>query len=139
MLSLYLLDTNMVIYIQRGVPSVLSRLTELGAQHVVLSSIVAAELAYGVEKSAYPERNRKVLALFLSEVRVLPWTQDAMWHFARHNHALRKSGQMIGELDLLIACHALALNAVCVTNNTREFERVEGLKLENWVSPVRHA
>ena len=66
MSSLYLLDTNMVIYIQRGVPSVLSRLNELGADRVALSSIVAAELAYGVEKSANKERNRKVLSLFLS-------------------------------------------------------------------------
>ena len=137
MSSLYLLDTNMVIYIQRGVPSVLARLNELGAQHVALSSIVVAELAYGVEKSAHKERNRKILALFLSEVRVLPWTHDAMWHYARHNHALRTSGQRIGDMDLLIGCHALALDAVCVTNNTREFERIEGLKVENWVSPVQ--
>ena len=135
MSSLYLLDTNMVIYIQRGVPSVLARLNELGAERVALSSIVAAELAYGVEKSVFKDRNRKVLELFLSEVRVLPWTHDAMWHFARHQHELRQSGQMIGELDLLIACQALALDAVCVTNNTREFERIKGLKLENWVNP----
>jgi tRNA(fMet)-specific endonuclease VapC len=139
MSSLYLLDTNMVIYIQRGMPGVLSRLNELGSDRVALSSIVVAELAYGVEKSAHKDRNRKVLESFLREVRVLPWTHDAMWHFARHNHALRKSGQMIGELDLLIACHALALDAVCVTNNTREFERIDGLKLENWVSPARPA
>jgi tRNA(fMet)-specific endonuclease VapC len=139
MSSLYLLDTNMVIYIQRGVPSVLSRLNELGAQHVALSSIVVAELAYGVEKSANRQRNRKVLEIFLSEVRVLPWPGDAMWHYARHNHALRRSGQRIGEMDLLIGCHALALNAVCVTNNTREFERIEGLKLENWVTPLEPA
>ena len=136
MSSLYLLDTNMVVYIQRGLPAVLSRLNELGSDRVVLSSLVVAELAYGVEKSAHKERNRKVLDLFLSEVRVLPWTQDAMWHYARHNHALRKSGKIIGEMDLLIACHALALDAVCVTNNTREFERIEGLKLENWVLPM---
>lgn len=135
MSSLYLLDTNMVICIQRGVPSVLARLNELGAERVALSSIVAAELAYGVEKSAFKDRNRKVLELFLGEVRVLPWTHDAMWHFAQHQHVLRQSGQMIGELDLLIACQALALDAVCVTNNTGEFERIKGLKLENWIHP----
>ncbi|MSQ65483.1 MAG: type II toxin-antitoxin system VapC family toxin [Limnohabitans sp.] len=136
MSSLYLLDYNTVIYIQRGVPDVLSRLNELGADRVALSSIVVAGLAYGVEKSAHKDRNRKVLELFLSEMRVLPWTQDAMWHFARHKHALRQSGHMVGELDLLSACHALALDAVCVTNNTREFGRIEGLKLENWVNPA---
>jgi len=133
MSSLYMLDTNMVIYIQRGVPNVVARLNELGSSRVVLSALVAAELAYGVEKSSQQARNRKVLELFLSEVRVLPWTQDAMWHFARQQHVLRSTGKSIGELDLLIGCHALALDAVCVTNNTREFERIEGLKLENWV------
>lgn len=132
MSSLYLLDTNMVIYIQRGVPNVVARLNELGSSRVVLSAMVAAELAYGVEKSNHPARNRKVLERFLSEVRVLPWTQEAMWHYARHHHTLRSTGK-VGELDLLIGCHALALDAVCVTNNTREFERIEGLKLENWV------
>jgi tRNA(fMet)-specific endonuclease VapC len=133
MSSLYMLDTNMVIYIQRGVPSVVARLNELGTDRVVLSALVAAELAYGVEKSDHKARNRKVLELFLSEVRVLPWTQDAMWHYARHHHALRSTGKSIGEVDLLIGCHALALDAFCVTNNTREFERIDGLKLENWV------
>jgi tRNA(fMet)-specific endonuclease VapC len=136
MSTLYMLDTNMVIYIQRGVPNVVARLNELGSDRVVLSALVAAELAYGVEKSDHKARNRKVLELFLSEVRVLPWTQDAMWHFASQQHALRSTGKSIGELDLLIGCHALALDAVCVTNNTREFERIEGLKLENWVNPV---
>jgi len=135
MASLYLLDTNMVIYIQRGVPSVVARLNELGAQRVALSSIVVAELAYGVEKSLHKTRNRQVLELFLSEVRVLPWSMDAMWHYAHHKQALRTAGQSIGELDLLIGCHALALDAVCVTNNTREFERIDGLKLENWAQP----
>ena len=133
MSTLYMLDTNMVIYIQRGVPNVVARLNELGSDRVVLSALVAAELAYGVEKSDYKARNRKVLELFLSEVRVLPWTQDAIWHFARQQHELRSTGQSIGELDLLIGGHALALDAVCVTNNMREFERIEGLKLENWV------
>lgn len=133
MSSLYLLDTNMVIYIQRGVPKVVERLNQLGSGRVVLSALVAAELAYGVEKSDHKVRNRKVLDLFLSEVRVLPWTQDAMWHYARHHHALRQSGKTIGDLDLLIGCHALALDAVCVTNNIREFERIEGLQLENWL------
>jgi len=135
MSALYLLDTNIVIYIQRGVPSVLARLNELGADRVALPSIVAADLAYGVEKSTFKDRNRKVLELFLSEVRVIPWAHDAMWHYARHQHELRQSGQMIGELDLLIACQALALDAVCVTNNTSEFGRIKGLKLENWVNP----
>lgn len=122
----------MVIYIQRGVPSVLQQLAALGRSRVALPALVAAELAYGVEKSAYPAENRRVLEQFLLRMTVAPWTHGAMWHYARNYHALKLSGQMIGQNDLLIGCQALAEDAVLVTNNTREFERVEGLKLENW-------
>lgn len=132
-MSLYLLDTNMVIYIQRGVPGVLQKLVALGRQRVALSALVVAELAYGVEKSTQPVRNRERLEQLLQEMTVMPWTHAAMWHYARHYHALRQTGQLIGHMDLLIACQALAEDATLVTNNTREFERIEGLKLENWV------
>lgn len=133
MASLYLLDTNMVIYIQRGVPRVLQRLKELGRQRVALPALVVAELAYGVEKSTQQARNRKRLEEFLIEMNVLPWTHKAMWHYGRHFHALRSSGQSIGHMDLLIAAQALAEDATLVTNNTREFERIKDLRLENWV------
>jgi tRNA(fMet)-specific endonuclease VapC len=133
MASLYLLDTNMVIYIQRGVPSVLQHLVVAGRQRVALPSLVVAELAYGVETSTQQVRNRERLEQFLLEMTVLPWTHKAMWHYAKHFHALRQKGQLIGHMDLLIASQALAEDAVLVTNNTREFERIEGLKLENWV------
>ncbi len=131
--SLYLLDTNMVIYIQRGIPSVLQKLLALGRQRVALPSLVVAELAYGVEKSTHQARNRERLEQLLLEFTVLPWTHSAMWHYAKHFHALRQQGQLIGHMDLLIASQALAEDATLVTNNTREFERIEGLKLENWV------
>lgn len=133
MSSLYLLDTNMVIYIQRGVPSVLQKLVALGRQRVALPSLVVAELAYGVEKSTHQLRNRERLEQLLMEMTVLPWAHTAMWHYARHFHALRQKGQLIGHMDLLIASQSLAEDATLVTNNTREFERIEGLKLENWV------
>jgi tRNA(fMet)-specific endonuclease VapC len=131
--SQYFLDTNMVIYIQRGVPSVLQKLAALGRSRVALPALVAAELAYGVEKSAYPAENRRVLELFLQRMTVSPWAHDVMWHYARTYHSLKTSGQMIGQNDLLIGCQVLAEDGVLVTNNTREFERIEGLKLENWV------
>ena len=134
MSSLYLLDTNMVIYIQRGVTSVLQKLVAAGRQDVALPSLVVAELAYGVEKSAHQSRNRERLEQLLLEFNVLPWTHSAMWHYAHHFHALRQKGQPIGHMDLLIASQALAEDATLVTNNTREFERIEGLKLENWVA-----
>ena len=134
MLPMHLLDTNMVIYIQRGIPSVLQKLVTLGRQRVALPSLVVAELAYGVEKSMHQARNRERLEQLLLEFTVLPWTHSAMWHYARHFHELRQHGQLIGHMDLLIASQALAEGATLVTNNTREFERIEGLKLENWVA-----
>lgn len=132
--ALYLLDTNMVIYIQHGIPSVLQKLGTLGRQRVALPSLVVAELAYGVEKSTHQVRNRERLEQLLLEFTVLPWTHSAMWHYAHHFHALRQQGQLIGHMDLLIASQALAEDATLVTNNTREFERIAGLKLENWVA-----
>ncbi|MBK6998445.1 MAG: type II toxin-antitoxin system VapC family toxin [Rhodoferax sp.] len=133
-MSLYLLDTNVVIYIQRGVPNVLQKLVALGRQRVALPALVVAELAYGVEKSTHRIRNHERLEQLLLEMTVVPWTHAAMWHYARHYHALRQTGQLIGHMDLLIACQALAEDATLVTNNTREFERIEGLKLENWLA-----
>ena len=132
--SLYLLDTNMVIYIQRGIPGVLQKLAEVGRQQVALPSLVVAELAYGVEKSTHQARNRERLEQLLTEMAVLPWAHTAIWHYARHFHELRQKGLPIGHMDLLIASQALAEDATLVTNNTREFERVQGLKLENWAS-----
>ena len=133
MASLYLLDTNMVVYLQRGMPGVAQKLLVVGRQGVALPSLVVAELAYGVEKSTHQARNRERLEQLLMEFNVLPWTHSAMWHYAHHFHALRQQGQPIGHMGLLIAAQALAEDAVLVTNNTREFERIEGLKLENWV------
>lgn len=131
---LYLLDTNIVVYIQRGMTGVIQRLVEVGPKRVAISVMVLAELAYGVEKSIHQERNRKALQAAASELTVLPWEQNAIWHYARQYHRLKTMGMLIGHMDLLIAAHALAFDAVLVTNNTREFERIEGLRLENWVA-----
>ncbi len=134
MSALHLLDTNMVIYMQRGAPGVLQKLLALGPQGVALPALVVAELAYGVEKSVHQARNRERLEQLLLEFTVLPWTHAAMWHYARHFHALRQKGLPIGHMDLLIASQTLAADAILVTNNTQEFARIDGLKLENWVA-----
>ena len=136
---LYLLDSNILIYAQRGDSKVLERMKQVGRDHMVLSSLVVAELAYGVEKSLHKERNRSALHHLLSTFNILDWDESAAWVYAAHYHRLRTAGTPIGIVDLQIGCHALALDAVCVTNNTREFERIDGLKLENWVSPARPA
>ena len=129
------MDTNICAYfMSRRYPSVTAKFREHNPGDLVISSIVAAELAYGVENSARVESNRHTLELFLSKLTVLAWDDAAIWQFGVHKAKLKKAGAKLGELDLLIGCHALAMDAVLVTNNTREFERIEGLKLENWVA-----
>ena len=129
----YLLDTNICIYaINNRSDTVVERLKREGRTNLTTSTIVAAELAFGVEKSSRSE-TRQQLLLFLSGLQLLPWSESAIWHYARQRRLLKEAGTPIGEMDLLIAAQALGDDLTLVTNNTREFERVQGLKLENWV------
>ena len=129
----YLLDTNICIYaINQRSDTVVERLQREGRSNLTTSALVAAELAFGAEKSNRSD-TRQQLLLFLSGLQILPWSESAVWHYARQRKLLKDAGTPIGEMDLLIAAHALGDNLTLVTNNTREFERIEGLKLENWV------
>ena len=116
-------------------PQVLQRLKKAGKQALCVDAIVVSELAYGVAKSApnFQARNKLQLQKFLGSVNVLEWPSAAMWTYGQIRNALKVSGLPIGELDLLIGAHALHAGLTVVTNNTREFERIAGLKLENWV------
>jgi tRNA(fMet)-specific endonuclease VapC len=130
----YLLDTNICIYIINEQPAqVLQRLIDAGRESLAISSVTVAELAFGVAKSIRPDSRAK-LENFLSKFPILDWDEDAAWVYGNVRKVLEAKGQRIGERDLLLACQALALDATMVTNNTREFERIEGLKLENWVA-----
>lgn len=93
--------------------------------------MVAAELAYGVAKSG-SARNRQALEMFLAPLEILPFDAPAVWAYGELRADLERRGQPIGALDTMIAAHALSLQAVLVTNNTREFSRVAGLQLDNW-------
>ncbi len=129
----YLLDTNICIYIINQQPAqVLQRLIDTGRESLAISSVTVAELAFGVAKSIRPDSRAK-LENFLSKFPILNWNEDAAWVYGNLRKGLEAKGQRIGERDLLLACQALALDAIMVTNNTREFERIDGLKLENWV------
>ena len=130
----YLLDTNICIYAMKGQYTVLRKFSQHGKESLAISSLVAAELAFGVEKSKRVEENRRALELFLQSMEVLAWSEAAIWHYAHHRKALKEAGTLIGEIDLLIASHALGDDLTLVTNNTREFGRIDGLKLENWVA-----
>lgn len=129
----YMLDTNICIYAMKSQVAVLRKFSEHGQHKLAISSLVAAELAFGVAKSQRVTENKKSLTLFLDAMNIVAWDESAIWHFAKHRSKLQQAGTPIGEVDLLLASQALAMNVIFVTNNTREFERIEGLKLENWV------
>lgn len=128
-----LLDTNICIYIINArPPAVLARFHHYRLGEIGISSVVAAELAYGVAKSASP-RNREALEMFLAPLEIMPFDESAIWTYGDLRADLQRRGQSIGSLDTMIAAHAVSLDALLVTNNTREFSRVRGLRLENWV------
>jgi len=112
-------------------PKVLARFRQENMGSIGVSSVTAAELAYGVTKSG-SVRNRRALEMFLTPLEILPFDASSIWRYGELRTELERRGQPIGTLDTMIAAHALALNTVLVTNNTREFSRVSGLRLENW-------
>lgn len=127
-----LLDTNICIYlINHRPPEVIARFRRHRAGEIGVCGVVAAELAYGVAKSG-SRRNREALELFLSPLEILPFDERAVWVYGDLRAGLERSGLTIGPMDTMIAAHALSLGATLVTNNLREFSRVEGLALENW-------
>lgn len=129
----YLLDTRICIYIINRRPfEVFARFEGLKVGQVAISSITGAELAFGVEKSG-SRRNRQALDKFLAPLDIVPFDEEAMRAYGALRAHLEGQGTPIGSMDTLIAAQALALGATLVTNNGREFQRVPGLAVENWV------
>ena len=129
----FMLDTNICIYIINQTPQYgFEKFEQYQIGEIAISSITASELAFGVEKSG-SQRNKNSLLKFLAPLEILPFDERAIWHYAQTRHALQSRGTPIGALDLLIASHALSLGVTLVTNNTKEFERVDGLMLDNWI------
>lgn len=129
----YLLDTNICIYIIKKKPAnVFERFKTLKIGDVGISSITLAELQYGVEKSSNIEKNRDALQKFLTPIEIVDFGYDATIEYGKIRTELEKKGTPIGPLDMLIASHAKSMDIVLVTNNIKEFERVSGLKIENW-------
>ena len=132
---LWLLDTNIVIAAVKGVPCVRARLEQVLAADVVLSPIVFGELQFGAEKSSYPDRNRARLEKVIEGFPIVALDIDSSRIYGQIRNELERCGQPIGSNDLWIAAQAKALGATVVTDNIREFERVPGLRVENWLSP----
>lgn len=130
----YMLDTNTIAYAKNRKPaSVLDKLIQLDPSEVCISAVTMAELEYGICHSSKPSQNRKALILFLSGITILPFGTEAALEYGNIRHKLQTQGMLIGANDLLIAAHAKSLNLTLVTHNIREFQRVEGLQIEDWV------
>lgn len=131
----YMLDTNMIIYAMKADNDELKRLlNKFSKSEFCISSIVMAELEFGASNSSDPEKNRDSMYSFLFGCDVLPFGTDAAREYGDIRANLKRKGMLIGPNDTLIAAHAKSLGLTLVTNNTREFERVEGLKVENWLN-----
>lgn len=129
----YMLDTNICVHVIKNRPeTVIRNFLKHEPSELCISSITYAELMHGVEKSQDAERNRVAITLFLSPLSVLEFDNYAAEEYGKVRTELERKGTPIGPMDTLIAAHARAENLILVTNNTREFNRVEGLNVENW-------
>jgi tRNA(fMet)-specific endonuclease VapC len=130
----YLLDTNICIYIKNHrPPEVLARFSKLPHGKVAMSAITYGELCFVAEKSSKPKESRHILEQLTALIPVLPLGESTSTHYGKIRQHLQASGKPIGNNDLWIASHALANKLILVTNNVAEFERVPGLRVENWV------
>ena len=132
---MYMLDTNICIFlINRKHPGLAQKIADIPFDEICVSTITQSELEYGVSKSRHKAKNAQALVKFLSTVTVLDYDTKAAEMYGNIRADLERKGQLIGPLDMLIASHALSKGFIVVTNNVGEFERVEGLKVEDWVN-----
>jgi len=129
----FMLDTNIVIYVIKRKPMEILEVFNSHAGQMCISAITLAELIHGAEKSAKPENNMQVVEDFVSRLEVLEYGPKAAAHYGDIRAYLERKGKPIGVNDLHIAGHARSEGLTLVTNNQREFERVEALRLANWV------
>ena len=128
-----MLDTNIIVYILNSRPEkIRKRFTRYSPEDICISSVTLAELEYGICNSSRPDQNRIALMMFLADIDVIPFDAQAAADYGEIRFDLKRKGTPIGANDLLIAAHARSLGLTLVTNNSREFDRVDGLKVENW-------
>lgn len=132
----HLLDTNLCIRVIRDRPAGLRPRFNAEASGLCISDVVLYELLYGAEKSAKPAESRQTVERFAARLSVLPYDSNAAAHTADIRASLERRGLPIGAYDLMIAGHARSQGLVVVTGNLREFDRVEGLRSENWLDGV---
>jgi tRNA(fMet)-specific endonuclease VapC len=130
----YMLDTNICIFTVKNRPTHMREVFNRHHGQMCISAVSLMELIYGAEKSASPERNLAVVEGFAARLDVLPYDEIAACHTGQLRAELAKSGTPIGPYDQMIAGHARSRGLIIVTNNRREFDRVPGLRVEDWAT-----
>ena len=128
----YLLDSNICIHFFFFYYGIIDKLTKIGIENCTISEITLAELVFGAEKSNNPKKNHKLIEKFISQLAILP-IFDAIPTYGKEKARLQSLGKMISDFDLLIGCTSIENNLIMVTENTKEFERIKGIKIENWI------
>lgn len=128
----YMLDTNICIYTIKNKPQAVREAFNQHYGRMCISSVTLMELIYGAEKSSSPEKNLRVVEGFTARLEVLSYGNNAAIHTGQVRAELAKAGTPVGPYDCMIAAHARSQGLILVTNNTREFVRINGLRLEDW-------
>lgn len=130
---MFILDTNICIFaIKKKSQKLLEKISKNLSDGIYISSLTVAELEYGVSNSQFPEKNRIALLEFLSIFNILDFKEHDAIPYGMIKTKLRRNGNIIGPIDLLLAAQGISNNMILVTNNIKEFERVEGLRIEDW-------
>ena len=133
-MTTYFLDTNICVYILNNkYPYLADCIERYNRNNIKIPAAVYYELRYGAEKSRNREQTMEKLSRFVSEIEIVPFDEKAAQFAGKIRADLEKAGQVIGGNDIIIAATALANDATLVTNNLREFERIDRLSIENWV------
>ncbi len=133
---IYLIDTDICIFIIRKYNKVSEKLRKFRPDDLAISVITLAELYFGAEKSQYTEKGMQAINDFITPYAILPWTEQEAKIYGKIRAELSRTGQVIGDRDIKIAAHALINDLTLVTNNEKEFNRVQRLKIENWAIPM---
>lgn len=130
----YMLDTNICVFTLKNKPQAVREAFNRHHGQMCISTVTLMELIYGAEKSAAPERNLAVVESFAARLEVLDYDRRAAAHSGQLRAELARAGAPVGPYDQMIAGHARSLGLVVVTNNLREFQRVPGLRVEDWLT-----
>lgn len=128
----YLLDANICIHLFRGKFNLIEKFQKINLHDCAISEITLAELMFGAENSSNPKKNVKIIDSFSEQIKILP-IFNSIQIYAAEKVRLRKKGKMISDFDLLIGSTAIANELIMVTENVKEFDRIKGLAIENWV------